>query len=130
MSTAVESETSRRDQILAAAFRAWGREFFANTSLSVVAEELGLSKAALYRHFRNKAEIIEAMEERYIADFSLCVLRPLEERREKNLRPFLRRYFSLLMGFFCDAPEYYVFFTVHVLKDSVLAKRAFQGLLA
>ncbi|MFW5811898.1 MAG: TetR/AcrR family transcriptional regulator [Alkalispirochaetaceae bacterium] len=130
MSTAVESETSRRDQILAAAFRAWGREFFANTSLSVVAEELGLSKAALYRHFRNKAEIIEAMEERYIADFSLYVLRPLEERREKNLRPFLRRYFSLLMGFFCDAPEYYVFFTVHVLKDSVLAKRAFQGLLA
>lgn len=129
MSTVVESETSRREQILSAAFRAWGRGMFANTSLSALAEELGLSKAALYRHFRGKAEIIEAMEERYVCDFTVTVLRPLEEREESDLRPFLSRYFSLLLDFFTDRPEYYLFFAVHVLRERVLAKRPFQDLV-
>jgi AcrR family transcriptional regulator len=43
----------------------WGRELYLHTSLTDLARELGVSKAALYRHFRNKDAILDAMYGRY-----------------------------------------------------------------
>jgi AcrR family transcriptional regulator len=50
-----------KDDILSAAFRAWGREGYKKMSLSEVAAELGVTKPALYRHFRDKERILAAM---------------------------------------------------------------------
>ncbi|MDR0472401.1 MAG: TetR/AcrR family transcriptional regulator [Treponema sp.] len=38
-----------KNDIIKAAFRVWGREFYQTASLSELALELGASKAALYR---------------------------------------------------------------------------------
>jgi len=51
--------------IIDAAFRAWGREGYRHMSLSGLAEELGVTKPALYRHFRDKESLLAAMD----ADF-------------------------------------------------------------
>ena len=48
-------------EIIKAAFKVWGREFYRNTSLSQLAQELGVSKAAIYRHFKDKQALLDAM---------------------------------------------------------------------
>jgi len=59
-----------KTEIIEAAFKAWGREFYLNTSLSQVARELGVSKPALYRHFCNKQALLDAMTGYFFNDFA------------------------------------------------------------
>lgn len=50
-----------KDDIINAAFQVWEADFYKKMSLSSLAEYLGVTKAALYRHFKNKEELLEAM---------------------------------------------------------------------
>jgi AcrR family transcriptional regulator len=59
-----------KTEIIEAAFRAWGREFYLNTNLSQVARELEVSKPALYRHFCNKQALLDAMTGYFFDDFA------------------------------------------------------------
>ena len=59
-----------KTEVIEAAFKAWGREFYLNTSLSQVARELGVSKPALYRHFINKQALLDAMTGYFFNDFA------------------------------------------------------------
>jgi AcrR family transcriptional regulator len=54
----------RRDQILAAATRAFARTGFAATSLDDVAAEAGISRVILYRHFESKTDMYRAVLDR------------------------------------------------------------------
>ena len=60
-----------RDDIIKAAFKVWGQDFYRTTSLTQLAEELAVSKPALYRHFKDKDALIEAMFAIYFDDFAL-----------------------------------------------------------
>ena len=59
--------TARREQILAAATRAFARLGFAATSLEEVATEANISKVLLYRHFESKADLYRAVLDRACA---------------------------------------------------------------
>ena len=54
----------RREQILAAATRAFARAVFAATSLDDVAAEAGITRVILYRHFESKADLYRAVLDR------------------------------------------------------------------
>jgi len=54
----------RREQILAAATRAFARTGFAATSLDDVAAEAGVTRVILYRHFESKADLYRAVLDR------------------------------------------------------------------
>jgi AcrR family transcriptional regulator len=56
------------DTIIRAAFKVWGRDLYRTTSLTQLAGELGVSKAALYRHFKDKDALLEAMYSSYFDD--------------------------------------------------------------
>ncbi len=56
--------TARREQLLAAATRAFARSGFAATSLDDVAAEARISRVILYRHFESKADLYRAVLER------------------------------------------------------------------
>jgi AcrR family transcriptional regulator len=56
--------TDRREQILAAATRAFARTGFTATSLDDVATEAGVSRAILYRHFNSKNDLYRAILDR------------------------------------------------------------------
>ncbi|HET7839544.1 MAG TPA: TetR/AcrR family transcriptional regulator [Rectinemataceae bacterium] len=59
-----------RDEIIDAAFRAWGVDGFRTNSLSAVSAELGVTKPALYKHFRAKEELLEAVSVRFFDRYS------------------------------------------------------------
>jgi AcrR family transcriptional regulator len=59
-----------KKEIIEAACKVWGREFYLNTSLSHVARELKVCKPALYRHFLNKNALLEAMTRHFFDDFA------------------------------------------------------------
>jgi AcrR family transcriptional regulator len=59
-----------KTEIIDAAFKVWGRNFYRKTSLSQLAGELKVSKPALYRHFLNKENLTAAMIERFLDDFA------------------------------------------------------------
>ena len=61
------------NEIVDAAFRVWGRNFYRKTSLAQLACELRVSKPALYRHFENKQALLDAMTERFYDDFANSV---------------------------------------------------------
>ena len=50
-----------KDDIIKAAFKVWGQDLYRTTSLTEIALNLGVSKTALYRHFRNKDALMDAM---------------------------------------------------------------------
>jgi AcrR family transcriptional regulator len=54
----------RREQIIAAATRAFARTGFTATSLDDVAAEAGISRVLLYRHFDSKSDLYRAVLER------------------------------------------------------------------
>jgi AcrR family transcriptional regulator len=57
----------RREQLLAAATRAFAGAGFAATSLDDIAEAAGISRVLLYRHFESKADLYRAVLDRAIA---------------------------------------------------------------
>jgi AcrR family transcriptional regulator len=57
-----------REDIIKAAYKVWGRDFYKKTSLSQLAGELKVSKPALYRHFKDKNALLEAMSASYYDD--------------------------------------------------------------
>jgi len=68
-----------RDDIIDAAFRVWGQEFYKTTSLAGLAEALQVSKPALYRHFPCKDALLEAMEGRFYDDYTAAIKPALED---------------------------------------------------
>lgn len=54
----------RRAQILRAATRAFARHGFADTGLDDIAEEAGVTRVVLYRHFDSKAELYRTILDR------------------------------------------------------------------
>jgi len=57
-----------KEDIIKTAFKVWGRDLYRTMSLSDIAQELGVSKAALYRHFKDKDALLDAMNTAYFDD--------------------------------------------------------------
>ena len=72
-----------KTEIVEAAFRVWGRNFYQKTSLSRLAGELKVSKPALYRHFEKKQALTTAMNERFFDDFSASIRADFEQALHK-----------------------------------------------
>ncbi len=54
---------STRQRLLAAAVESFRRHSVAGTSLQMISDELGLTKSAIYHHFRTRDELLEAILE-------------------------------------------------------------------
>jgi len=68
-----------KKEIIDAAFRVWGRDFYFHTSLSKLASELGVCKPALYRHFLSKNALLEAMLRHFYDDYTAFILPEYEK---------------------------------------------------
>ncbi|MFP4209860.1 MAG: TetR/AcrR family transcriptional regulator [Alkalispirochaeta sp.] len=101
-----------RERIVDAAFHAWGRTRFMHTGIELVARELSVTKPAIYRHIRNKEELVHAMERDYQKQVDRFVVPALTERSTGTdaLERLVRRYFSAVLRFYETKPYHYVFY--------------------
>jgi AcrR family transcriptional regulator len=80
----------RREQILAAATRAFARSGFAATSLDDIAAEAGITRVILYRHFDSKTDLYQAVLDRFCGVLSAYVDEPVGGFTEASIDGLLR----------------------------------------
>jgi AcrR family transcriptional regulator len=106
------------EDIIKTAFRVWGREMYLTTSLADLAKELGVSKAALYRHFRNKEAILEAMHGYFFDDYTAFIKNGYE--RALRARNFLESQMimtRIIAEYFLRNGEALIFSLMRVYED-------------
>jgi TetR/AcrR family transcriptional regulator, acrAB operon repressor len=80
-----EDALKTRDQILDAAEVTFFRHGFSHTSLAQIAELAGLTRGAIYGHFRNKCEVFNAMAERVKLPMEVLVTASFDPREADPL---------------------------------------------
>jgi AcrR family transcriptional regulator len=94
-----QRRTDTRKQLQAVALELFGEHGYEATSLREIAERLGISKAAVYYHFRSKEKILASMIEEFIAALDELVLWGHAQPPGPNTSvEVLRRYSELLTG--------------------------------
>jgi AcrR family transcriptional regulator len=88
-----ERRTNTREQIRTVALEMFAERGYDGTSLREIAEQLGVTKAALYFHFRTKEEILTAILRGYLDGIADLVAQAeaeprSPERQERVLRSF------------------------------------------
>lgn len=61
----VKDAEERRNEILNAADRLFGRKGFDGTSIGDILKEVGIARGTLYYHFESKEQIMDSLIERY-----------------------------------------------------------------
>lgn len=84
---------TRRQQILDAAAACFSRRGFHQATMQDICEEAGLSPGAVYRYFRSKEEIIEAMCERGQSQNAALLSIALEQKDTQDIFEELIRLF-------------------------------------
>ncbi|MGV9294141.1 MULTISPECIES: TetR/AcrR family transcriptional regulator [Amycolatopsis] len=79
--TTVEPVADTRTRLLATALRLFAEHGVEGTSLQMIADELGVTKAAVYYHFKTKSEITEAVAEPGIRELDQLVVEAAKHPR-------------------------------------------------
>ena len=99
--------------IIDTAFKVWGDNFFYNTSLSSLADALGMTKPALYRYFKNKDAILLAMKDDLIDKYQALLKKSGPGR---DLDALLVDYTENAVRFFAGSYHYYRFFVLKFIN--------------
>ncbi|MCL2196603.1 MAG: TetR/AcrR family transcriptional regulator [Treponema sp.] len=109
-----------KTEIINAAFRVWGRNFYRKTSLSQLACELRVSKPALYRHFLNKQALTAAMTERFLDDFAGVVREDFENALQaENADEGISTIVKSICGFFARNVYSMIFSMINIYERNI-----------
>ncbi|MBN1523242.1 MAG: TetR/AcrR family transcriptional regulator [Spirochaetales bacterium] len=117
----------QRENIINTAFQVWAESHFSKMSLSPVAEALSLSKAALYRYFKNKDELLQTMIQQFSQSMYLAVEEFQKTAHADTLADAVGQYYTFLFNYFFNHPYYYsfvIFFILHRMTE--FSKKLFR----
>ena len=80
-----EAALATREALIDAAQRVFRREGVSRTSLAEIAAEAGVTRGAIYWHFRDKAELVDAMCERTVLPLDAAMSRLADAARNDPL---------------------------------------------
>ena len=94
---AAAPDTRRR--ILTIALELFSAHGYAGTSMRDIAETMGMTKAALYYHFKSKEDIVHSFTDDYFAEFdALVAWAKKQPRSEATRREVLDRYVGIVLA--------------------------------
>lgn len=99
----LSEKKSTKQLILDAAFSFYRRPWVQEFSMSQLAAEVGISKTAIYRHFKNKEAVFEGMKE-YFFDILFNQLREIQTRHHDE-SDYIKRSEDLIV-FFASNSQY------------------------
>lgn len=85
-----------REEVKTVALRLFSTRGFEQTSLREIAEELGITKAALYYHFSSKRDLLSALMTPLVEDFQRF-LAEAETKARSDQRAVLEAYFDMCL---------------------------------
>jgi AcrR family transcriptional regulator len=104
-----------KDDIIRAALKAWGRELYKTTSLTLVARELGVSKPALYRHFKDKQALLDAMYQSFFESHVISIKKVYDAAlKVSSLRERLLILMRGITGFYLQNNDFFLFSLMQV----------------
>ncbi|MDR2374831.1 MAG: TetR/AcrR family transcriptional regulator [Treponema sp.] len=109
-----------RADIIRVAFDVWGRTCYRSTSLSEVAGELQVSKAALYRHFTSKQALLQAMYDWFLDDYSAAVKDGFHQATATGPREAIGILIRVIMGYYARNAHVFMFSLVYVYGEQRL----------
>jgi AcrR family transcriptional regulator len=112
------------NEILAAAFRVWGREAYRKMSLTEVAVELGVTKPALYRHFKDKDQLLAAMHTVFFDRYAGAMKAAFPEGMTgmSSSVPMILHLLEVLAAFFGARPEDLAFMFARIMRNNDVEK--------
>ena len=91
--------TDTRSRVQKIALELFAEQGYEKTSLREIAERLGVTKAALYYHFKSKEDIVHSFTDDYFAELdALLDWARNQPRGEENRREILDRYISIVLA--------------------------------
>jgi AcrR family transcriptional regulator len=112
------------EEIIKTAFNEWGKTMFCDTSLSKISSRMKMTKAAFYRYFDKKEDLLDSMEDHFLNDLFKAVF-SLDYKTD-NFNDFLYKYINCYINFYAKNPHYLYFYSTIVRKDSFLKKIKFK----
>jgi AcrR family transcriptional regulator len=85
VATKAAGATDSRQRFIDVAVRLFTQHSFAGTSLQMIADELGVTKAAVYHHFRTREELLNAVVEPVLEELR-GIVEAAETRRTAHAR--------------------------------------------
>jgi AcrR family transcriptional regulator len=97
--TAPTPRTDTRSRVQKVALELFAEQGYEKTSLREIAERLGVTKAALYYHFKSKEDIVHSFTDDYFAELdALLDWAKNQPRGEEKRREILDRYVSIVLA--------------------------------
>ncbi len=121
------SEKSTKILILEAAFSFFEQPYYKDFSLSEIAQKVGITKPAIYRHFKSKEQILDAMREHFIDILADLFLGMQASESENAVRAML----SKIICFFANNPQFinYYILQMSAKNGNLFEKNVYFGLL-
>ena len=98
-STGSTPRTDTRSRVQKVALELFAEQGYEKTSLREIAERLGVTKAALYYHFKSKEDIVHSFTDDYFAEIDALLDWAKEQpRSDQTQRAILERYVGIVMS--------------------------------
>jgi TetR/AcrR family acrAB operon transcriptional repressor len=112
-----EEAALTRQQILKAALTVFGAKGYSAATLEEIAGEAGVTRGAIYWHFKNKAELYNALIETYSARGATVTRQAVAEGG--SLVDILRRIFVSLLVAVEEEPDLRAIMEIHLFKTGL-----------
>lgn len=114
-------QENTKERIIECAFKLFEKPRVSEISLSEIAAEAGISKTAIFRHYKNKEDLMEKMRERFFEAFALMISQLDDSRKPYNLKGVERAVRCIFD--FCDRyPNYLSYFLQESYSDEILTE--------
>ena len=103
------TQKNTKERILEAAFSFFSEPFYKDFSLSELAAKVGITKTAIYRHFKNKDAVVAAMRSHFF-DLLSVRLREFQNARLSSDEELIKVPFVETILFFTQNPQFINYF--------------------
>jgi len=114
-------QVNTKEKILECAFGLYEKPRMSEISLSEIAAKAGISKTAIFRHYKNKEELMEKMREKFFEAFALMISQLDDSRKPYNLKG-VEKAVRCVFDFCQNYPNYLSYFLQESLSDELLTE--------
>lgn len=114
-------QVNTKEKILECAFGLYEKPRMSVISLGEIAAKAGISKTAIFRHYKNKEEMMEKMREKFFEAFALMISQLDDSRKPYNLKG-VEKAVRCVFDFCQNYPNYLSYFLQESLSDELLTE--------